>query len=98
LVDVKDDGSVWLNQQYFNYSVGLTMARDDAWERLFELKKRAPEGEVTQPYCDLALAIQQVTEEIVMKMARHAKELTGSENLCMAGGVALNCVANGKLI
>ncbi len=98
LVDVSEDGSVWLNQKYFNYAVGLTMAKDDAWEKLFGLKKRAPESEVTQPYCDLALAIQQVTEDIVCKMARHAKELAGSENLCMAGGVALNCVANGKLL
>lgn len=98
MVDVKEDGSVWLNQKYFNYSVGLTMANDEAWERLFGIKRRAPEGEVTQPYCDLALAIQQVTEDIVLKMAQHAKELTGSDNLCMAGGVALNCVANGKLL
>ncbi len=98
LVDIREDGSVWLNQQYFNYAVGLTMAKDDAWEKLFGLKKRSPEGEITQPYCDLALAIQQVTEDIVFKMASHARRLTGSENLCMAGGVALNCVANGKLL
>jgi len=98
LIDVKEDGSVWLNQKYFNYAVGLTMAKDEAWEKLFGVKKRHPEGEMTQPHCDLALAIQQVTEEIVLKMARHAKQLTNSENLCMAGGVALNCVANGKLL
>lgn len=98
LIDVKEDGSVWLNQKYFNYAVGLTMANDNAWEKLFGLKKREPEGETTQAYCDLGLAIQQVTEDIVIKMARHAKALTGSENLCMAGGVALNCVANGKLL
>ncbi|MDZ4844811.1 MAG: carbamoyltransferase [Chitinophagales bacterium] len=98
LADIKDDGSVWLNQKYFNYAVGLTMANDAAWEKLFDLKKREPEAETTQAYCDLGLAIQQVTEDIVIKMARHAKALTGSENLCMAGGVALNCVANGKLL
>ncbi len=98
LVDIKDDGSVWLNQKYFNYAVGLTMADDEQWEILFDIGKRKPEAEITQAYCDLALAIQQVTEDIVIKMARHAKELTGSENLCMAGGVALNCVANGKLL
>lgn len=98
LADIKADGSVWLNQKYFNYAVGLTMAKDDEWEKLFGLKKREPEAETTQAYCDLGLAIQQVTEDIVIKMARHAKELTGSENLCMAGGVALNCVANGKLL
>ena len=98
LINVMEDGSVWLNQKYFNYSVGLTMAKDDAWEKLFGIKKRPQEAELTQPYCDLALAIQQVTEDIVLKMALHAKKLTGSENLCMAGGVALNCVANGKLL
>ncbi|GIV34651.1 MAG: hypothetical protein KatS3mg031_2186 [Chitinophagales bacterium] len=98
LIDLKEDGSVWLNQKYFNYAVGLTMAKDDEWALLFDITRRRPESEITQAHCDLALAIQQVTEEILRRMARHAREQTGSEHLCLAGGVALNCVANGKLL
>lgn len=97
LVDVKDDGSIWLNQHYFDYSTGLRMVPDAKWERLFGFPRRASESELEQRHCDLGLAIQNVTERVVLKMARHAKELTGSENLCLAGGVALNCVANGKI-
>ncbi len=97
LTDVKDDGSIWLNQEYFDYATGLKMADDSKWEKLFGIPVRQPESELTQEYCDLALAIQQVTEEAVIKMARHAKEITGAKRLCMAGGVALNCVANGKI-
>lgn len=97
LVDIKDDGSIWLNQEYFNYATGLTMVYDDKWEKLFGVPKRKAESEIQQIHCDMALAIQQVTEEVVVKMAQEAKRLTGSDNLCMAGGVALNCVANGKL-
>ncbi len=97
LVDVKEDGSIWLNQEYFNYATGLRMAVDDKWEKLFDFALRAPETNIEQHHCDLALAIQQVTEEIVFKMAAEAKRLTQSDNLCLAGGVALNCVANGKL-
>ena len=97
LVDIKEDGSIWLNQDYFNYSVGLRMAKDDKWEALFGFPKREGESELEQCHCDMALAIQIVTEEVVIKMAKEAKRLTGSENLCLAGGVALNCVANGKL-
>ena len=63
----------------------------------FGFSKRDPESKLNQEHCNLALAIQEVTEEIVIKMARHAQELTGSKNICLAGGVALNCVANGKL-
>lgn len=98
LVDVKDDGSIHLDQSYFNYAVGLRMAKDDKWQQLFGFKKRNEADELTQQHCDLALAIQEVTEDVVLKMAQEAKRLTGSENLCMAGGVALNCVANGKLL
>ncbi len=97
LVDIKEDGSIWLNQTYFNYAVGLTMTHNNKWESLFGFKRRTEEEELTQHHCDLALAIQKVTEEIVIKMATTLKKLTNSENLCMAGGVALNCVANGKL-
>lgn len=98
LVDIKDDGSIWLNQRYFTYATGLKMVDEDQWAGLFGIRRRMPETEPDQHHCNLALAIQQVTEEIVIKMARHAKEVTGSDHLCLAGGVALNCVANGKLI
>jgi carbamoyltransferase len=97
LIEIFDDGSIWLNQNYFNYSTGLRMVKDKQWSELFKVPKRNAESELKQIHCDLGLAIQNVTEEIVIKMARHAKALTGSKNLCMAGGVALNCVANGKL-
>ncbi|GAB3342598.1 carbamoyltransferase [Marivirga atlantica] len=98
LIHIYDDGSIWLNQKYFNYSTGLRMVNDKKWSKLFGIDKREPESDLEQQHCDLGLAIQNVTEEIVIKMAKHAKELTGSTNLCMAGGVALNCVANGKLL
>lgn len=98
LIDIKDDGSIWLNQSYFNYAVGLTMAKDKMWEELFGFKRRLAESDLEQHHCNLGYAIQKVTEEIVEKMAMEAKRLTGAEYLCMAGGVALNCVANGKLL
>lgn len=98
LVDIKQDGSIWLNQDYFNYATGLRMAKDSKWEKIFGFSRREAEGEILQQHCDLALAIQKVTEEIVIKMALEAKRITGADNLCMAGGVALNCVANGKLL
>jgi len=98
LVDIKDDGSIHLNQDYFNYATGLRMVHDVKFDELFGMKKRNGEGELEQRHCNLAFAIQEVTEEIVLKMAAEAKLLTGSKYLCMAGGVALNCVANGKLL
>ncbi|MFU8860433.1 MAG: carbamoyltransferase [Cyclonatronaceae bacterium] len=98
LIDLKEDGSIWLNQDYFDYATGLRMVRDDKWQKLFDLPARQPESELTQTYCDLALAIQQVTEEAVLRMARETRRLTGARHLCMAGGVALNCVANGKVL
>ncbi|MBL7697391.1 MAG: carbamoyltransferase [Chitinophagaceae bacterium] len=97
LVDLKEDGSLFLNQEYFNYAVGLTMVKEDKWEKLFGFPARKGESNLEQNHCNLALAIQQVTEEAVLNLAREAKRLTGSNNLCMAGGVSLNCVANGKL-
>jgi carbamoyltransferase len=97
LIDIRDDGSIWLNQDYFDYAVGLRMARDDKWKSLFGFPRRESESALEQCHCDFALAIQIVTEEVVIKMAKEAKRLTGSKNLCLAGGVALNCVANGKL-
>jgi hypothetical protein len=96
LVDLREDGSLLLNMDYFDYATGLTMTRDAKWEALFSLPRRAPESELGQEHMDMALAIQQVTEEAVMRLARTARDLTGCRNLTMAGGVALNCVANGK--
>lgn len=98
LVDIREDGSILLNMEYFEYATGLRMCRDKKWEEVFGIAKREPETKLTQPYMDLALAIQRVTEEIVMRLAQTAKVLSGSDQLVMAGGVALNCVANGKLL
>ena len=98
LVDIKDDGSLWLNQSFFNYATGLSMVHDKKWEELFGLKRKNPDTDFEQKHCNLAYAIQNVTEEIVIKMAVEAKRITGADYLCMAGGVALNCVANGKLL
>ena len=98
LVDVRRDGSLLLNMDYFNYATGLTMFHADKWEQLFGIPARRPETDISQDYMDMALAIQEVTEQIVFVLAETARELTGCRNLCMAGGVALNCVANGKLL
>jgi carbamoyltransferase len=98
LIDIKDDGSIWIDQSYFNYATGLTMVHDKKWADLFGFPRRTPEASLEQHHCDMALAIQTVTEEIVFKLAREAKRISGSDNLCLAGGVALNCVVNGKLL
>lgn len=98
LIDIREDGSIWLDQKYFNYATGLRMVKDGPWEELFGMKRREAESELEQKHCNLGLAIQRITEEVVIKMATEAKRLTGSDNLVLAGGVALNCVANGKLI
>jgi len=97
LIEVKPDGSFRLNLEYFNYCVGLTMtnARFDA---LFGGPPRGSEDLITQRHMDLAASIQAVLEEIVLRMTRSLAEETGLENLCLAGGVALNCVANGKIL
>ena len=97
LVTIQEDGSIFMNQDYFTYATGLRMAPDSKWKELFGFGRREPEAPIEQCHCDLALAIQAVTEEIILGMAGEARRLTGSGNLCMAGGVALNCVANGKL-
>lgn len=97
LISLKEDGSIWLNQDYFDYATGLKMVNEKKWEELFGFKTRRPEDELLQQHCNLGLAIQQITEEAVLLMAKEAKKLTGSKNLCLAGGVALNCVSNGKL-
>ncbi len=97
LLDLREDGSFRLNQKYFGYLGGLTMT-NDRFSQLFGGPPRKAESEITQREMDLARSIQVVTEEIVLKMARHAHKLTGEKSLCMAGGVALNCVANGRLL
>jgi carbamoyltransferase len=98
MVDLREDGSFLLNMDYFNYATGLTMCDDDAWERLFGVPRRKSEADPDQNTMNLALAIQEITEEIVLRLAKTARELTQSDYLVMAGGVALNCVANGKLL
>ena len=98
LVDVRNDGSVVLNMEYFDYATGLKMANEAKWEKLFGIPRRKPESEISQAYMDMALAIQQVTEESVLRLAKAARELTGCKYMVMAGGVALNCVANGKIL
>ena len=98
LVDIREDGSILLNMDYFNFATGLKMCNDKKWTQLFGIKPRSPESEITSDYMNLSLSIQQVTEEIVLKMAKTAKQLTRSKYLVLAGGVALNSVANGKLL
>ena len=97
LVDLKDDGSFRLNMRYFSYGHGLTMTSRD-FDRLFGSVPRRGDAPLTELHADLAASIQGVTEMIVMRMAAHVHELTGLTNLCLAGGVALNCVANGKVL
>jgi len=98
LIDLRPDGSMLCNMDYFDYATGLTMCRDAKWEALFGLPRRPAESDLSQPYMDMALAIQEVTEETILRLARTARELTGCRSLTMAGGSALNCVANGKLL
>lgn len=98
IITIHDDGSVWLNQNYFKYSTGLKMIDEKKWENLFGFPVVEPDGDVNQTHSNFAYATQKVTEDVVLAMAEEAKRLTGLDNLCMAGGVALNCVANGMLL
>ena len=97
LIDVKDDGSFRMNMEYFNYCQGLTMT-NEKFNKLFGGPPRKPETNLTQKEMDIARSLQEVTEEIVLKLGNHVYEETGLKNLCLAGGVALNCVANGRLL
>jgi carbamoyltransferase len=97
LIDIKDDGSFALNMKYFDYCTGLTMT-NERFNRLFDGPPRKPESVLTQREMDLAASIQAVTEEVILKLARGVAAESGARNLCLAGGVALNCVANGKLL
>ncbi|GBD92151.1 decarbamoylnovobiocin carbamoyltransferase [bacterium BMS3Abin04] len=97
LIDLKEDGSFKMNMKYFNYNAGLTMT-NNKFAKLFGGPPRKPESKLTQREMDLARSVQKVTEEIMLRMARHVKKETGKNKLCLAGGVALNCVANGKIL
>ena len=97
LIDLKEDGSFRVNMKYFNYGVGLTMTNGN-FDQLFGRKPRKPESKLTQMDMDLAHSIQDVTEEIMYRMAKHIRNQSSSRNLCLAGGVALNCVANGRIL
>ncbi len=97
LIDLREDGSFRLNQKYFNYLTGLTMTNGE-FDKLFGGPPREPETKLTQREMDLARSVQVVCEEIMLRMARTAHQKTGLDNLCLAGGVALNCVGNGRLL
>jgi len=97
LLDLKEDGSFRMNMKYFNYCVGLTMT-NRKFDKLFGGPARTPESQVTQKEMDLARSVQDVTEEIMMRMARYVHQQTGQKNLVLAGGCALNCVANGRIL
>ena len=97
LIDVKADGSFKMNMDYFNYAVGLKMT-NHRFAELFDGPPRKPESALTQREMDLARSVQEVTEDIMLRMAGHVKKTTDQKNLCMAGGVALNCVGNGKIL
>ena len=97
LIDIKEDGSFALDMSYFNYCTGLTMT-NKKFDQLFGGPRRGEETALTQREMDLAASIQAVTEEVVIKLAKGIARSTGLKNLCLAGGVALNCVANGKLL
>src|SRR2546421_4147755 len=97
LAEVRDDGSIRMNHEYFSYSQGLRMT-NTAFDRIFDGRPRRPESKITQREMDLARSIQVITEEAMLKMAAYAHKETGMKRLCMAGGVALNCVANGRIL
>ena len=96
LIDVREDGSYFLNQKFFNYCVGLTMTNSN-FSKLFGIVRRSPNDEIKEIHMDIAASIQQVLEEVVLKIVAYAKKITNLNNLCLAGGVALNCVSNFKI-
>jgi carbamoyltransferase len=97
VIDVKDDGSIWMDQSYFNYCTGLTMT-SKKFDDLFGGPPRKPEAPITEREMDIAASVQKVTEDAMLKAARHVHAQTGLKNLCLAGGVALNCVGNGRIL
>ena len=96
LIDVREDGSYFLNQKFFNYCVGLTMTNSN-FSKLFGIGRRSPNDEIKEIHMDIAASIQQVLEEVVLKIL-HMQKITNLNNLCLAGGVALNCVSNFKFL
>jgi carbamoyltransferase len=98
IVELFEDGSIKLNMKYFGFLDRMKMYNEKKFEELFQGKARVPESDITQRECDIASSIQKVIEKIIVRQARYALEVTGSKNLCMAGGVALNCVANAKIL
>lgn len=98
MIDLRADGSLLLNMDYFEFATGVRMVNEKKWNELFGIPLRSPETELSQPYMDIALAIQQVTEKVMLLLSATARELTGCENLVLSGGVALNCVSNGKIL
>lgn len=97
IIDVNDEGEIVICTDYFDYMAGHRMI-NERFEELFGFQSREPDSKLTQEYMDVACSIQKVTEDIMLKMVKHVVHLTGERNLCMAGGVALNCVANGKIL
>src|SRR6185295_18915857 len=97
LLDLKADGTFRLNMDYFNYCTGLTMT-NGKFDALFDGPPRKPESPLTQREMDLARSVQEITEEVMLRLSRTVHRETGVENLCMAGGVALNCVGNGRIL
>ncbi len=97
LIDLKEDGSFKLNMEYFDYCAGLTMT-NKKFDRLFGKSPRKPESPLTQKDMDMARSVQDVTEEVMFRICRHVHRVTGRKNLCLAGGVALNCVSNGRIL
>ncbi len=97
MIDLKADGSFRLDMSYFNFAAGLTMT-SESFHRLFGGPPRKPDSEITQRHMDVAASIQKVTEEVMLRATRHVHAITGMKNLCLSGGVALNCVANGRLL
>lgn len=97
LVNVDDSGSIKINEEYFSFMYGLKMINEKKWERLFGIKKRKTNDKINQSHMNLAMAIQKITEEILLNLAKHVKEITNSNHLCISGGCALNCSAMGKI-
>nr|MBI1232023.1 hypothetical protein [Cytophagales bacterium] len=97
VIDIKDDGSILLNMKFFKFATGLTMTHDRRWEGLFGFPRRAFDSNLEETHINMARAGQEILEEVVLKLATTAKKMTGADYLCLAGGVALNCVANAKI-
>jgi carbamoyltransferase len=98
LIEIKADGSFKLNMSFFDFQKGFTMIQEAKWSKLFKMSKRLETENFEQIHCNLAFAIQKISEKIILRLAQESKRVTNSNNLCLAGGVALNCVANGQLL